>query len=61
MNSRLFNTTLLVGWLLALVGGLLLDVGVGLAAGGLLLIALAFAVARIAGIYVPRDKTESEF
>lgn len=51
MNLKTFNVTLLLGWLLALVGGVVLNVGAGLLFAGLLLIALAFAVARLAGLY----------
>lgn len=59
MTSTLFNLTLLAGWLLVLIGGILVNTGTGLLFAGLLLIALVFAVARIAGIYVPgAEKTE---
>ena len=58
MNATLFNACLLIGWLLAVAGGCLINVGWGLACGGLLLIGLVFAVARIAGIYAP-DKREA--
>ena len=52
MRAALFNLTLLSGWLLVLIGAVMINPGAGLAAAGLLLIALVFAVARIAGIYV---------
>lgn len=58
MNARLFNLTLLLGWLLVLAGGMLINLGAGLAVGGALLIALAFSIARIAGIYMPTAKEE---
>lgn len=51
MNIQLFNASLLIGWLLVLVGGLLLSPGWGLAGSGLLLIGLVLVVSRIAGIY----------
>jgi hypothetical protein len=60
MNVHLFNLTLLLGWLLVLVGGVIINVGAGLAAGGLLLILLVFAVFRISGIYVPNAKDKAE-
>ena len=53
MSATLFNLTLLAGWLLVMIGAVMLNPGAGLAVAGLLLIALVFAVARIAGIYVP--------
>ncbi|HDR9185276.1 TPA: hypothetical protein QDB06_005917 [Burkholderia vietnamiensis] len=56
MNANIFNACLLIGWLLALAGGIWLNPGVGLAAGGLLLIVIAFVVARVAGIYVPQKE-----
>ncbi|WP_316150445.1 hypothetical protein [Cupriavidus sp. BIC8F] len=58
MNVHLFNGCLLAGWLLALVGGCLLNVGAGLVGGGLLLIALVFVVARVAGVYVPKKDAD---
>ena len=58
MNASLFNACLLVGWLLALAGGCLVNVGWGLVGGGVFMVALVFAVARIAGIYAP-DKREA--
>lgn len=59
MNVHVFNATLLIGWLLVLIGGVVLNVGAGLLGAGLLLIALAFAVARIAGVFVPKKEEES--
>ncbi len=51
MNVKVFNACLLVGWLLVLVGGVLVHPGYGLAVAGLLLIALAIFSARIAGLH----------
>jgi hypothetical protein len=59
MNVNVFNAMLLAGWLLVLVGGVLLNVGAGLAVGGLLLIVLTIFVSRVAGIFVP-GKAEKE-
>lgn len=54
MHIHIFNACLAVGWIMALIGGVLLNVGLGLAAGGLLLIVLAFVSARLGGIYAPK-------
>jgi hypothetical protein len=49
MQIRIFNFCLLLGWLLVLGGGVLLDPGLGLVAAGLLLIVLTLVAVRIAG------------
>ena len=49
MHVYVFNVCLLVGWLLALVGGVMVNAGVGLACAGVLLIALTFVAVRVAG------------
>lgn len=56
MNAKIFNACLLIGWLLALAGGVWLNVGYGLVGGGLLLIAVVLVVARVAGVYLPRTE-----
>ena len=57
MNVAVFNTCLLMGWLLVLTGGVWLNPGAGLAAAGALLIALTLLSARIAGgLVVPEPK-----
>jgi hypothetical protein len=53
MNINHFNAALILGWLLVLIGGCLLNPGAGLAVGGLLLIALVIGAARAAGLYDP--------
>ena len=59
MSLRIFNSALLFGWLLVLVGGCLINVGAGLAFGGLLLLAITFSVSRMAGIYAaPAEEKE---
>lgn len=50
MDLQTFNRSLLVGWLLLLVGGVLIHPGWGLAVGGLSLILLTFAVAYVGGL-----------
>lgn len=49
MNIRVFNVCLLLGWILVLVGGIVIHPGWGLAIAGALLIALTLAAAYIAG------------
>jgi hypothetical protein len=53
MDFRIFNTCLLLGWLLFLAGAVLVHVGYGLAASGVLLLLLTLVSARIAGIQAP--------
>ena len=58
MHVHIFNACLLVGWLLVLGGSVLLNVGAGLAVGGVLLIVLGMISARMAGgLYVPDKAT----
>lgn len=60
MHVHVFNVCLLLGWLLVLAGGVLLNVGAGLAAAGALLIVLVLVSARVAGgLYVPKLKEET--
>ncbi len=58
MDLRVFNLALLIGWLLVLVGGMLIHPGAGLLFAGLLLLALVMIVSRIAGLFVADQKTE---
>lgn len=58
MNAQTFNACLLIGWLLALAGGVWLNVGLGLVGGGLLLIVVVLLVARVAGVYMPRKEED---
>lgn len=61
MNAYIFNICLLTGWLLALAGGALLNLGAGLIFAGLLLLAIVLVVTRMVGIYVPnREKKDSD-
>lgn len=57
MDLRIFNAAMLVGWLLVLAGGVLINPGIGILCAGLLLIVLALLVSRIGGLYA---KTEGE-
>lgn len=49
MNVRVFNLCLLVGWLMVLAGGVVVNPGWGIAIAGGLLIALTLAATYIAG------------
>lgn len=61
MNAHIFNICLLVGWLLALAGGALLNLGAGLIFAGLLLLAIVLVVTRMVGIYVPnREEKDAD-
>ncbi|MFM0506678.1 hypothetical protein [Paraburkholderia sp. RL17-373-BIF-A] len=54
MNAHIFNICLLIGWLLSLAGGVLLNLGGGMIFAGLLLLAIVLVVTRMVGIYVPK-------
>ena len=49
MDIKIFNACLAIGWLLILIGGVLVHVGLGLAVAGAVLILMSFLSARIAG------------
>lgn len=49
MNIKVFNVCLLLGWLMVLAGGVVINPGWGIAIAGGLLIALTLAAAYIAG------------
>jgi hypothetical protein len=57
MNAHLFNSCLLIGWLMALAGGCLVNLGAGLIGGGLLLLVLTLFIARFGGVYLPKADT----
>jgi len=59
MNLLTFNIALLLGWLLASAGGIILNIGAGLLMTGLLLIALTLFSARRFGLYLT-DQTEAQ-
>lgn len=61
MDIRVFNACLLIGWLLVLVGGVLIHPGAGLLTAGLLMLVLVFVTARQAGgIYAPARDGEAD-
>ncbi|MFT0167493.1 hypothetical protein ACLKMY_00495 [Paraburkholderia mimosarum] len=49
MNVKIFNICLLLGWLMVLGGGVLINPGWGVVAAGGLLIVLTLAAAYLAG------------
>jgi len=49
MDIKIFNACLAIGWLLILIGGVLVHAGLGLAVAGAVLILMSFLSARIAG------------
>lgn len=55
MNILVFNLCLLLGWLLVLVGGILIHPGWGLAVAGAVLLFLTFAGAYFAGLFAPKQ------
>lgn len=56
MNIKIFNSSLLVGWLMVLAGGVVVHPGWGLAVAGGLLIVLALASAYLGGLYQPQPE-----
>ncbi len=58
MNLLTFNIALLLGWLLASSGGIILNIGAGLLLCGLLLIALTLFSARRFGLYLTGQKED---
>lgn len=56
MNLLFFNVAIAIGWLMVLIGTLLVNIAGGLVVGGVLLLALTFLGARMAGVYAPRAK-----
>ena len=60
MNPRIFNVCLLIGWLLVLVGGIIVHPGWGLAIAGALLIVLPLAAAYLAGWEQPKARAGDE-
>ena len=56
MNLLTFNIALLLGWVVASSGGIILNTGAGLLMAGLLLIALTLFSARRFGLYLSDQK-----
>lgn len=60
MNALIFNASLLIGWLLIVVGvGGLVSVFAALLVGGVLLIGITLLLARWAGVHAPAPKKGS--
>ncbi|KVS40466.1 hypothetical protein [Burkholderia ubonensis] len=63
MDVKIFNICLLIGWLMVLAGGVILNPGWGIVAAGGLLIALTLIAAYLAGWAQPActkpDNSES--
>jgi len=56
MSVKSFNAAMLAGWLLVLIGGVCMHPAAGLAAAGVLLIALTLLAVRLGGgLYAPRE------
>lgn len=53
MSARIFNICVLLGWCMAVAGGCLWNLSAGLVGGGLLMLVIVFAAARIGGVYAP--------
>ena len=56
MNAVVFNVCLLIGWMLVSYGAWLLQPWIGYTVAGWVLIWLTMQVARIAGLYLPKDE-----
>lgn len=54
MNIKLFNVCLLLGWLMVLAGGIVINPGWGIAIAGGLMICLVLATAYIGGLYASK-------
>ncbi len=54
MNTTIFNTCLLLGWLMVTGGVALVSVPLGLSLGGLLLMGVTLHLARWAGVGQPK-------
>lgn len=59
MNAIIFNASLLIGWLMVLVGACLRDLAAGLVAGGLLLLVIVALVVRIGGVYMSKPRIDA--
>lgn len=54
MPVKIFNLSLLVGWLMVLGGGVVINVGWGIVCAGGLLLVLTLAGAYMAGLLAPK-------
>jgi quinol-cytochrome oxidoreductase complex cytochrome b subunit len=59
MNIKIFNVALLIGWLMVLAGGVVINPGWGVALSGALLLVLTMASAYIAGLQ-PAPKPDDQ-
>lgn len=58
MALRVFNISILLGWLLVTIGGMILNVGAGLLISGILLLFLTAALSRLAGLFAAPERPE---
>ena len=58
MALRVFNISILLGWLLVTIGGMILNVGAGLLISGILLLFLTAALSRLAGLFTAPERPE---
>lgn len=56
MNVKVFNLCMAMGWLMVLAGGIVVNVGWGIAIAGVLLLVLTLASAYLAGLHVKQPK-----
>lgn len=59
MNIKIFNYCIIAGWLLILVGGMVINVGWGLVGGGLSMIILTILGAKFGGLFESPVETEA--
>ena len=60
MHIKLFNVCMLLGWLMVLAGGVLINPGWGIAIAGGLMLVLVLAVAYVGGLYEPKAPKTGE-
>lgn len=60
MHIKVFNLCLLLGWILVLVGGIVIHPGWGIAIAGVLLLVLTLATAYLVGIQAPKPGDTGE-
>lgn len=60
MDIRIFNVCILIGWLMVLAGGIVINVGWGIAIAGALLLVLTLVSAYLAGLSAPKKPAQAE-
>lgn len=60
MNMNVFNAALALSWVLILIGGCLIDLGLGIAISGAILLGVTLYVARIVGVALPGPKEKGD-